>query len=235
MPAKKTYRKRFNKKRVYKKKVRSNAITNIFHSKRYTQVSTNGYTTSVGSSLTIVDGVWSMTTAASIGSHYLSFSLYHILEDLPNFGEYSAMFDSYKLKKVTVKILPLCNSVNTGDASSATDTGAYIHHNTDYNDGVYYAASVAGVADMQQDKGYKLRQGFKTISKTYAPKLKSDVYALAGAAETGIQSMWLTTTNMKVPHFGSKYILEVFNNTVTSQVFRFKLLCSYYVDLKGSR
>lgn len=235
MPIKRNYRKRGVKKRVYRKRVKRNALTNVFHTMRHTQTPTYGYTTSASCSLTVTDGVYSFTTAASIGSHYLSFSLYHIIEDLPSFGEYSAMFDMYKIRKVKVQFIPLCNSVSTGDASSAIDTGAFIHHNIDYDDGVYYAASVAGVAEMQQDKGYKMRQGFRTISKTYAPKLKMDIYAISGAVESGVGNTWLDCANFKVPHFGSKYIVEVFNSTVTAQAFRFKMLCSYYVDFKGSR
>lgn len=238
MPFRKTYKKKiYRKKRVYKKKMtkKVNFGMQIYHGKRYTQSPTYGSSVSAGCSYSVTDGLGTFTTAASIGSHYLSISLYHIGENIPQFGEYQSMFDQYKFRGVAVKILPVINSVSTGDATSAMDTGCFIHHNVDYDDGVYYAASVAGVVDMQQDAGYKMVQGFRTVSKYYKPKLKQDVYAIAGAAEVGVSALWLDTINFQVPHYGSKYIFEVINSTVTSQVYKFKILCTYYLDLKGTR
>lgn len=230
-------RRNYRKKRIMRP---TKTIANqIVRMKRFTTLPTYGWSVSAGSALTSgpsTDGVWTFTTPASIGSSFLSFSLYHTLGDVPNVSEFVSLFDSYKITGVKVQFILLANSVATGDASSATDTSAVIHHNYDFDDGNPYSASYAGIQDMQQCAYYRLTQGWKSVTKFYKPRVKTTMAVLSGATEVGNpRAMFIDLANTGVPHFGCKFMLQVYNSTMQAQPWRFQTLCTYYIKLKSIR
>lgn len=137
--------------------------------------------------------------------------------DLLNANNFVALFDLYKLKKVSLKIVPL---INSSDASTGTNAAGqagtlpmlYIAPNHDP-----YVPAPATIGDILNDDGCRIVRLDRPFSITISNP-KPDIHDVAGNAlpimfNTKMQP-WLTTggnsqsvDQSAVKHYGFRYIL----------------------------
>lgn len=160
-----------------------------------------------------------LITLSSIGAaiQYGAGSIYFTLDSLPNYTEFSYLFDSYQINKVSVKFTPFFSQSAAGAAASATSAQCAVlwHDVVDTDDAGLFAATDAGLQEMRQYRSYKTRlvANGRSFSKKLTPLAAMPAYA-AGAFNgytRAPKNAWYDMVNLNTQMYGYKWIVEATN------------------------
>ena len=176
-------------------------------------------------------------TNSILGSNYASFSLAFALSDLPNYSEFTALFDRYRIRGVSIKLIPQ-GTQSTAAAGSNSWVGQICHSVTDYDDNTNFAASDAGLNLMRQYESYQCKQ-LSTQKLKYYVKPRVAIATYGGSVFTSygnVRDLWIDAASTGVPHYGKKFMIEVISNSANQVVnVMYKLELSYYIQCKDLR
>lgn len=170
----------------------------------------------------VVANVTASTSGAGIRSDAAGAMSFN-LNSLPNSSEFSALFDEYKIMKVSLKWVPFGDSVDmpiatmTGTSSLLSPGGPLITV-VDYDDNTAPTAA----ADLLQYQTSKVTPIPKPLSMTIRPKFATEVYRSGLSTAYGARTGWLDTDSADVPHYGVKYYMNApsaLNSSYTYQVW----------------
>jgi len=160
--------------------------------------------------------------------------------DLLGSGEFTALFDRYKIDRCVTTFQLVNNpnsSVKLNDATNIHNTSNfypkmwYIH---DYDDAVAEAIVV-----LKERVGVKCRilQPNKTIKITTKPAVSIQTYRTALTAGYGPKwNQWIDCAQTDVPHYGLKVAFDCnAQDPVDTQPFRVRIENKYYFTLKDVR
>lgn len=145
------------------------------------------------------------------------------LSDLPNYSEF-ALYDQYRIDKITVHVLMDSNPISTFKVESSTPTGFYessVPHLItciDYDDAT--VPSLDSILEHQTCVIHGVLTPGKMYSRTFMPK------SFAGNA---IQTTWYDTLNGTQSHFGFKLAVVAGSATPLCKVY---VYCDYYLSLR---
>lgn len=148
------------------------------------------------------------------------------LADLPNYTEFTALYDQYKIYFVVLRFVPDQNMASANNAAGTTTP--ILYHVIDYDD----ATAPANKTDLFQYQNLKVRN-FSRFSKiTLRPHVAVAAYQGAFTGYANFKSLWLDAANTAVEHYGVKYcISQPSANWVTS----WRLVATYYMAFKNVR
>lgn len=152
------------------------------------------------------------------------------LSDLPNYTEFTNLWDQYMLAAVKLAIVPRYNVVtqeSAGDA--ATKVGdIMIYSVIDYND----SSVLTSRNDALQYQSCKATPGRKVHKRYLKPKYLSQIYE--SAVTTGYSSKrgFLATTDPSVPHYAVKTYWHASDDTGVIGNVKFDVVMTYYLMLK---
>lgn len=150
------------------------------------------------------------------------------LSDLQNSGDFTNLFDAYRINKIVYKIYPSHNvaaASNTG--STAYNQPPQVVTAVDYNDVNAQPAPSFTVAELLEYKTHRLHRGFGKISRKFTPAVAVGVSS-AGALVAGVQKFkqWIDVATPAVSHGSLKVIFDtqtsntfVYNYTVYRDVY----------------
>lgn len=172
--------------------------------------------------------------ANQVGAYDVPFSMVFTLNQLIDSTDFTVLFDSYKINKITVKMYYSSNKTDWSGGASTT-TAPTIEYITDHDD-----AEVPTVAQVRQKMGIK-QKSFRNnnfINITIYPRVASSVYngGLTTAYSTPNKAVWLDMSNANVPHYGIKGIIS--NIPLPAQetiglTNAIKIEATAYISLKG--
>lgn len=149
---------------------------------------------------------------------------------VPNYTEFTNLFDQYCIKKIDVYILPSYSNMNF--TSSYAYTLPWIVHAEDNDD-----IASTGSQSLMQYNGAKFTQLMGQMNslssiplRTITPKANSLVATSTGGTGQSIASPWINTTNVNVPHYGFKMALDDSYNGVSpgTTVFFLNIVVKYH-------
>lgn len=149
------------------------------------------------------------------------------LEDLPNYTEFTALYDSYKICGIKKKFVFSKTSADVdGDATNELPVLVTIN---DYNDKVLLSSEAIAL----QYPSYKARRLDKVVSRYYKPSI-----CLTEASKSGLmstKSRWLSTANPDVEHFGLKWAIETMGDTSQKNLGHLRVYTTFYIACMGQR
>lgn len=153
---------------------------------------------------------------------------------LPDYLEFSGLYDQYCIKGIKVQLLNRGNSTDTGINSTTpaiTGQSALIASVLDYTD----ANPLGSFSDASQYESLKMTQGWRGHSRYFVPALQQEVNI--GATQIGYapkKKMWLSTAlpSNGVPHFGVKFIADATGIALGNQI-TFDVKIDYYLAFKN--
>lgn len=150
------------------------------------------------------------------------------LSALPNVGEFTNLFDRYKITGVKLRIMFLANSNDTGVTSALSIP--LIHYINDLDD----AAPPTSENEILQKNFLKTRRLDEPFTYFLKPKATSEVYASPSSTGYSVaKSMWIDGNSPNIPHFGFKAWIGNGPATPSQQnLGRLKVYATYYVALK---
>ncbi len=157
---------------------------------------------------------------------------------LPNYTEFTSLFDEYCIKKVDIMVIPSMTSV--GINQQVNFWAPWIVHAVDYDD----TSSTSATGLMQYD-GAQFTQLAGALTRNNSPVLRS-VYPRAPAAvikSTGVttgqsptQNMWINTSNPNVQHMGFKMALDdSYQGSNSSTIIcALNIVCRYHMQFRDT-
>lgn len=217
-------RPRVRRRRVVKRRVRKSRVPRYVPQKvhvfrRVADLNSGNFTTNTGGgngqaySIT-ADGHTLNTGAGGVSNlTYYSWSLFFTLDMLPNYTEYIAMFDQYKIINVELTFRSFQNcSVATGVANEVLSVMAYSV--LDHDDVVLATASNVGLQAFRQRPSFR-EQNFlsnRPLRRRITPRIAIAEYGSGVFASYGnFKAGWIDMNSPAVQHYGVKGMFEVFS------------------------
>lgn len=148
--------------------------------------------------------------------------------DIPNYSEFTTLFDQYRMNKFVVKLVPEF----TG--AEPTSTGAYyqlpnVWSVIDYDDAVDAGNNLISLL---QYPNCKMTRGNKIHTRTWTPSNLMDAYT--GGTVGGAISFkkWLNMADTGIPFYGLKIWID---QTGTTSPLEYRVFFTAYFSCKGVR
>lgn len=128
-------------------------------------------------------------------------SLIFQLQNVPNAGEFTSLFDQYMIKGVKVVFMPRANSAEIGTNQGLVKFFTAIDRDDN--------TAPTSIAQLLQYENMKCTASNRDHSRYFAPRVAKTVYNTAltsGFGQAG--PTWLDCDNAAVPHYGIKYALQ---------------------------
>lgn len=145
------------------------------------------------------DPIISQTTN-SYGAYAFQFN------QLPNFAEFTQLYDSYRINKIVIKYVPNINSANAGSTPMSQ-----FHSVLDFND----ATPLTSLSSAFEYQNWKMTRGAKAHTRTYTPSILDAVGNSGGVTPSFVKpayKQWIATSSSDIPHFGLKWVAEATTN-----------------------
>lgn len=125
------------------------------------------------------------------------------LTQLPNFSEFTTLYDAYRFNKILVRFVPNANSADVG---TATQQIPNFHSVIDYND----ATTPATLNSLYEYSTWKMSRGTRIHQRIWRPATLDSVDTGAGAVSSSNSQwrQWINTGNANVNHYGLKICAE---------------------------
>lgn len=168
-------------------------------------------------------GVYANSTTADT-----FYSIPFSLNALPNYTEFTALYDQYRINGVKVTIIPRGNSAEIG-ASATTGQAVGVFSVIDYDDGSLLTSiqQACQYPNMKMTRSNQMHMRYLKPRCELAGTITSTPTTGAIMATRG----WIDADAAGVPHYGLKLIFQQSPNTVQ----QFDLKLDYYLAFKSVR
>lgn len=157
-------------------------------------------------------------------------SLNFMLEDVPNYSEFIALYDEYRIRGVTVECIPTFTSTELNVAYSGTIAQSSIYSALDFNGGT----APTNLNALGQQNGTRHTRGNRTHRRYLRPRPLTQLYQSAlSTAYTSKSSGWISCGYPSVPHYGLNFLVEQLAAAGASWAYRFTY--TYYLEFRGTK
>ena len=167
------------------------------------------------------------TQAALVnGNSGIQTAFYNTLNAVPNYTEFTALYDQYMIKKIVTKIIPRFTEVGQ---TQTNNPGFNVHSIIDINDN----APPANVQELVQYQNYKMTRGDRIHTRVYCPAVETGVQntAVATSWASAKKFQWIDCAVTAIPHFGMKIVMDP--TPVTGQTASYDVLTTFYMAFKN--
>lgn len=151
------------------------------------------------------------------------------LDQLPNFNEFVALYDSYKIKSVVLRVEPAFDSNNMANPQILSQKYLRVVH--DYDDSTPLTGETQ-YYEYGNMKSYSCTKPFKVV---LYPKVAAEIYrtALSTSYEQRT-SPWLdlSGSGASIPHYGIKIFFPYLG---IAESFQFRIIAKFHVEMRQSR
>lgn len=208
---------------------------NIVHSftRTCTNLNATAMTNMIQSGLTF--------TSSSGGWNQTSLSMAFRMDDLPNNNEFAALFDSFRLNGVLIRVKMRTNpNATTIPGSATTNTTAnfyprllYVFDPDDY--AVITRDAIKEYSSMRE----RILQPNRDVKIFIKPRTRVDVQGSTGALPslTPSRKQWIDMATMDVNHYALKMVFDYgnWNTNGFNQVYDYDIDVKYYFQCKTPR
>lgn len=246
MPRARKYPKRKlgRKFRKYKRKMNYNSVVHSFKrtvaSKSFALLDTQ---VSFGGNINFSNsGMLTLSLPAVQSTHYFSFAKAFLINELPNFSEFTSLYDQYKIIGIVFRIIPVNNTSGTQSIANVQngDLGGFLHWHIDHDDYASAPASDIGIDDMRQRPDYKIHNLFNSYNKNgfkryIKPRVAIAAYNGAFSGYMNAGNKWIDCNSPQVEHYGIKGIFEIVNPSSEVRYVNMKCEATYYLRFRSVR
>lgn len=127
----------------------------------------------------------------------------YALNQLPNYTEFTSLYDEYRIKYIKVEFLPKFDSVVMPDVTGVTNTArmGYLFSAVDYDD----SSSPSSLETILQYQTMKRTKTSDVHSRYWSPCTAKEYYVSGVSSGYGREKApWLDCESVSVPHYGLK-------------------------------
>lgn len=123
------------------------------------------------------------------------------LADLPDYGDFTALYDQYKILGIKVKWLPRGNSSDIQAQNSISRFFSVIDRDDD--------ATPTSIDQLTQYESCKMTPTTGVHSRYFKPSIRREIpNAIGGTAHEVTGPQWIDVTNANVKHYGIKLAVQ---------------------------
>lgn len=148
------------------------------------------------------------------------------LATMPNFTEFTALYDQYKITAVKWQLLPRGNSAEIG-LSSVQGLQGQVFTVLDYDDG----NAPTSINQLTQYQNLKMTRNTVTHTRYLKPRFNMEVANVVATAANAPRTGWIDVANDQVRHRGVKYAIQA----PTNATYVYDLMITYYMAFKNVR
>lgn len=225
------------KKRNFRRKgYKSNPFSRAVRIKRIGQLMRIGNSVLTGDPTGSATGGNSLfvgaASADTLNTRQVGASIQFALNSTTDFGDFTNLFDRYKITGIKLKFLYQCNLANA-DSTTGTNSLPLLSYSFDADD-----AAVPGTIEEVQRKQYckqKILNGNYSFSTFIKPRVLKQVY-LTGLTDgyNSAPACWIDSAQPGVPHYGLKMWLNNWTPGAT-KLNQLTITPTYYLALKDTQ
>jgi len=154
-----------------------------------------------------------------------------MLSQLPNYTEYTALFDQYRIMKVEVDFFPLSIGVtNNNSSNTIVNFASRLITAIDYDDSTAPSSTDA----LRQYSTAKVNLITDRFSRDFVPAISTMVYegVSSTAYEPGFKK-WLSTNDPNVPHYGLKWAVPA--TVGIANAYQSAVSCKVFLEFKNAK
>lgn len=124
------------------------------------------------------------------------------LSDLPNYSEFTALYDQYRINKLVVRFVPNHNSSEVGATKALMEFNSVL----DFND----QTAPTALTQLYEYANWRMTRGNSIHTRVFSPAVLGVVSTINATNFTGDQSkwkQWLATSQTDIEHYGIKYAI----------------------------
>lgn len=192
------------------------------------------------------------TSLAATSVNFGGLTWFFSLNDLPDYTNFTQLFDQYRVVKLSVKMMPFSTSAATSSPTTITSTSfinvpaaaVHAHQIVDYDDNVLFTPTYAGLQTMREFENHRSWNALdgKQHWCTWRPHNVTSVGVSGSSALAGnTPAKWLDTVNASVVHYGLKMMFEMNGGAdgsltgLAASTFDFRLECTATIQFKNVR
>lgn len=162
----------------------------------------------------------------------LAVSLNFTLQDVPNYTEFTALYDEYKITGVVVECIPTFTGNELNVAYAGTLGLSSIYSAIDFNGQFGASPSLATIG---QQNGVRHTRMHKTHRRYLRPKPLNTIYreGVTSAYASQRNAGWISTQYVDVQHYGLNMLIEQIAATGAAWAYRFTY--TYYLQFRGTK
>lgn len=179
-------------------------------------------------------------TSTGINGGYYSVAFNNYLDQVPEYAEFTALYDYYKIALVVYRITWLSTNISTIETDNNGDMGApYCYYYIDRDDVTAHAASASGLNEMRavsRCKRFTFTPDRRQLNIKFKPNTLSEQYRSGVATGYAVDfNKWLDTAQPGMPYFGTKLMFYTPSSGTPSSSNYFELEATYYMRFKSPR
>lgn len=176
-----------------------------------------------------------MTIAES--ASIVNSSWQYALSDLPNYTEFTNLFDSYRIMAIKIKFIYTSNVTGQGSATGPINPAVVLpicYTVVDHDDSV----ALTSQTDYEQYESCKVSRLDKPFTRYFKPCTTMMVYKDAVSTGYGIsrRSQWMDCSQPGVPYYGFKMGIDPVQYTTGGTILGYlTMITKYYIQCTGTR
>lgn len=155
------------------------------------------------------------------------------LSDLPNYTEFTALFDRYRITGVRLQVMPRISQQTVGgNATAATAYSPVIAHTIDYDD----ATTPADINAINQYDSVKYQYEYKPFKVWIRPRAAQAQYGSGVFTSYGNSNpkQWMDVASPDITYYGWKWATNGYSAQLTGNQY-WDVMATYYLEFMNPR
>lgn len=151
------------------------------------------------------------------------------LSDLPNYTEFTNLFDQFRICSVKLKWIPSMTGVDMSNVFDHSQINRFVTMAYDHND----ATPPASEAEIMQYQGVRQKSHSRIWTYKVYPYVAQETYKTAITTGYSAKRMvWIDSTSPTIPHFGFKMWVPSLGLNATFQIAQ--VYATFKIQCKGT-
>lgn len=165
-------------------------------------------------------------------AQFSSDSWYFTLSQLPNYTEFTDLFDQYRIVGIRALFMPRLNMQSNSQQVAAFTEIPPIHTAVDTDD----ASNFASYSEALQHANLKTHNQFRPFSVFFRPKISTAAYSGAFTSYTANTSPWIDCSSPGVQYYGLKICTSNYSAANNQSIDpTWDIVFTYYLQFKNLR
>jgi len=151
------------------------------------------------------------------------------LDQLPNYGEFTSLFDMYRFNSVVMRFIPTATQLQTNTDQNNSEA-PLLYCVIDYNN----ADAPASADELKEYGNCRVLPMTRPLSLKFRPRTATPVYrdAVSAAYLQNAPKLWLDCNYADIPHYGVRVYVP---GGTTNNVYRMRIECTFYVSFRNTK
>lgn len=182
-----------------------------------------------------MDNITASVTAGGVGSG-ISAAYQFTLDSLPNYTEFTALYDMYKINAIKLTFVPTASEYINSTTSGAPTPNGFQRFNSvlDFDD----TAVPVNENELLQYATLKNTPGWRSHTRYFKPRILQTVDEIVGATlgSSSSSPKWISCLSPSVEHLGVKiFVAPPIVGSAVGAAITYSVYATYYISCRNTK